>query len=187
MPSQALHYAAAHHRSRDEAHAVANGLSSEAFAWRPAPGAWSIGECLAHLNAVAEAYLPPLDAAVARGHERGRTAEGPFAYGWLADKLRAGVAPGGPALTTGRALDPSRSVEPLAKAAVVGAFDDLSARLAAVCERADGLDLAGVKVRYPFMRLLRLPLGAFLDITGQHALRHTAQARRVASAPGFPA
>ena len=184
MPSQAQDYADAHRLSRTRAHALADGLSDDAFRWRPAPGAWSVAGCLAHLNVVADAYLPVLEAAVADGAPRGA---GPFEYGFFARTVRGGVVPGGPALKTGRKLDPSRGGPPAAsRAETLAAFDDRVARYVAVCERADGLDLARIKVRYPFMRLLRLPLGAFLDVTGLHALRHVAQAERVASQAGFP-
>ena len=184
-PPQAHAYADAHRRSRAEVHAVADGLSGEAFNWKPDPTSWSVAECVAHLNVVAAAYLPPLDAAAADGARRG---EGPFEYGFLARKVRGGMVPGGPALKTGRALDPSDggARSSLDRDATLAAFDGHVARFVAVCERSAGLDLARIKVRYPFMRLLRLPLGAFLDITGLHALRHARQARRVTGAPGFP-
>lgn len=183
---QALAYADAHRQSRAGAHAVAGGLSDDQFNWKPGPASWSVAECLAHLNVVAEAYLPRLESAVADGARRGA---GPFEYGFVARKVREGAQPGGPALKTGRALDPSTggARSALDKAATLAAFDGHVARYVDVCERSAGLDLARIKVRYPFMRLLRLPLGAFLDVTGLHALRHVRQAERVVEAPAFPA
>ena len=183
---QAHTYADAHRQSQAEVYAVAGGLSDEQANWKPDPGSWSVAECLAHLNVVADAYLPRLEAAAAEGARRG---EGPFEYGFLARKMRWAAVPGGPALKTGRALDPSDGAarSSLDPAAVLAAFDAHVARYVAVCERSAGLDLARIKVRYPFMRLLRLPLGTFLDVTGLHALRHVRQARRVTEAPGFPA
>ena len=188
MPArpQALAYADVHRQSQAEAHRVAGALTDEQFNWSPESGGWSVGECLAHLNVVADAYLPLLESATADGAPR---AEGPFEYGFLARKVAGAVQPDGPALRTGAALDPSRRDRraPLDRDRTLAAFDGHAGRYVAACERADGLDLARIKVRYPFMRLLRLPLGAVLGLTGQHALRHLAQARRVASAPGFPA
>ena len=69
----------------------------------------------------------------------------------------------------------------------MASFDAYTERFIAVCEAADGLDLARIKVRSPFLKLLRLPLGAFLDAMGLHAIRHVQQAERVTQHPAFPA
>ena len=182
---QATAYAETHRQSQTEAHAVAVELSELQFNWKPGPAVWSVGECLAHLNIVADAYLPRLEAAIAGDARRG---EGPFEHGFVARKMRGAVVPGGPALKTGRTLNPSdgRARSSLERTGVLASFDARVSRYVAVCEGSAGLDLAQIKVRYPFMRLLRLPLGAFLDTTGLHALRHVQQARRVVDAPGFP-
>lgn len=182
---QVLLYAEVHQTSRTEAHRVAGSLSDAQFNWKPTPATWSVAEGLVHLNRVADAYLPSLEAAVERAKYR---APGPFAYGFLATKMIEGVQPGGPALRTGSSLDPSEGGARSAfeRDAVLATFDAYVQQYVAVCQRAAGIDLARVKVRYPFMRLLRLPLGAFLQITGLHALRHIAQAERVTQRPGFP-
>ena len=186
MSTQLQAYADAHRQSQTRAHRLADSLAPDSFNWTPGPDSWSVAECLAHLNVVAKAYLPRLEAAVADGAPR---AAGPFEYGFMARKMRGAVVPGGPALRTGAALDPSDggARSELDKAETLAAFDDHVGRYVAVCEQAEGLDLVRIKVRYPFMRLLRLPLGAFLDITGLHALRHIGQAERVVDHPSFPA
>lgn len=182
--SQAAAYADAHRESQAQVHGVAGGLTPAQFNWKPGPVSWSVAECVVHLNVVADAYLPGLEAAVADGARRG---EGPFEYGFVARKVRGAVVPGGPALRTGRGLDPSAGGRSdVSKPEALAAFDARVGRYVAACERADGLDLARIRVRYPFMRLLRLPLGAVLEITGLHALRHAGQARRVTEAADFP-
>ena len=164
---------------------MADGLDAAQFNWKPDPASWSVAECLVHLNVVAEAFLRRLETAVAGSDRRG---EGPFEYGFLARKLLGAVEVDGPALKTSAALDPSSGSAHSAfdKAGTLAAFDGYAARYVAVCERADGLDLARVKVRHPFAWPLRLPLGAFLDLAGLHALRHVHQATRVTERPGFP-
>ena len=187
--SQALDYADLHRQAGDRVHAVADGLSDAAFGWSPGGNAWSVGACVEHLNRTAAGWLAEFEPAVADGVRRG---EGPFEYGFLARKMRGAVEPGGQALTTGRALDPSAEPDrpPLDRASTLATFDALLDRTVDVCRRADGLDLARIKVRYPFGgtfgRLLRLPLGAALEFSGLHALRHAGQAERAAAAPGFP-
>src|SRR5215469_11734551 len=40
------------------------GLTTEQLNWRPAPGAWSVGQCLEHLCITNEVYLPAIASAV---------------------------------------------------------------------------------------------------------------------------
>ena len=187
MTSDALRSASDHRASRAALHDLADPLLDGQFNAKPDPDAWSVAECVVHLNLVAEGYLPLLEKAVADGAPRGA---GPFRYGFVARKLMSVYAPDGPDVRTKtRArLDPSTGADRshLDKARTLAAFDGYVDRYVAVCERADGLDLARIKVRYPFMRLLRLPLGAFLAITAGHALRHVEQARRAAEAGALP-
>ncbi len=39
-------------------------LTDEQLNWQPAPGPWSVGQCLEHLSITNEAYLPPISVAV---------------------------------------------------------------------------------------------------------------------------
>src|SRR3954465_14960327 len=66
-----------------DAVALTSALTDDQFLWRPAPSAWSIAECLEHLNATARAYLPALDEGIADAVRRGAYGEGPFTYNWF--------------------------------------------------------------------------------------------------------
>ena len=105
VPSPLPSYAALHRQSEADARRLAETLPESALTRRPSPGAWSAVECLAHLNAVAAACLPPLEAAVRDGAKRGR---GPYTYGRMAGALRRALAPGSPPQRTNPSLDPSR-------------------------------------------------------------------------------
>ncbi|MGE0392539.1 MAG: DinB family protein, partial [Vicinamibacterales bacterium] len=48
----------------DAAAALAEPLSDDQFNWQPAPDAWSVAQCLEHLNATARSYLPMLDVGI---------------------------------------------------------------------------------------------------------------------------
>ncbi|MEM0962242.1 MAG: DinB family protein [Bacteroidota bacterium] len=184
MPTQAQDYANLHIQSQARIHALADGAAGGALVVRPAPGAWSAAECVEHLNRVAEGYLGVIEPAVAADARR---AEGPFAYGFVMRKMISGMEGSGPALKTPQALNPAAKggAPDLDPAAALVAFDGYVARYIAACRRAEGLDLRRIKVRYPFGPLLRLPLGAALQLSGLHALRHVAQAERaVAHATG---
>ena len=54
-----------------EADALVAPLTEEQFTWRPAPGSWSIAECIDHLNSTARLYLPRLDEGIAEAIRRG--------------------------------------------------------------------------------------------------------------------
>ena len=66
-----------------DAERLTDGLSDPQLSWSPAPGRWSIGDCLAHLNAVAGPYADALEESVARAREEGLATGAPVRYGWL--------------------------------------------------------------------------------------------------------
>ena len=189
-PARAL--AALHRQASDRIHAIADGLDDAAFNASPSDGSWSVGACVEHLSRTSEGWLgeiePAVDRAVERGGPRGA---GPFEYGFAVRRARGAMGPGGPALRTPRPLDPAaEGGAALDPAATLARFDALSGRLVAVCDRTDGLDLARIRVGYPFRgrlgRLIRLPLGAALEFSGLHALRHAEQAARARGGAAAP-
>lgn len=165
--------------------AVAAGLSDAQFNWRPGAERWSIAECLQHLNVAVSRTLPAFDRAIAEGRSRGKTASGPFRYGWFSrwmiasmeppPKRRMGTFPifALPAGATYRAAE------------VLPEFRAVRDQLAERVRQADGLDLGRIKTVSPVNRLLRLPLGAYLQFVIAHERRHLWQARQVRKAPGF--
>ena len=162
-------------------HALADATSDDAFNRKPGPKAWSAGECVVHLNKMAKGYLPVFEGAVAGDPPRG---QGPFEYGWVSRRFIDAVRPGARPIPTARAMKPPASDDArqsdVDRARALERFDKDVARYVAVVEAADGLDLGRIKVRSPFLPILKLPLGAFLDAMGQHCLRHVGQAERAA-------
>jgi hypothetical protein len=170
---------------KTEGQAVAAGLSDAQFNWRPEPERWSVAECLQHLNVAVSRTLPKFDSAIAEGRSKGKTAPGPFRYGWFSrwmiasmeppPKWRMGTfpifaLPAGATYTAGQVLPEFLSVR-----------DQLAERI----RRTEGLDLGRIRVVSPVNRLLRLPLGAYLQFVIAHDRRHLWQARQVRNAPGF--
>src|SRR5215470_19064475 len=49
----------------DQAEALVAPLSEMQFTWKPSTTAWSIAECIDHLNVTARLYLPLLDEGIA--------------------------------------------------------------------------------------------------------------------------
>ena len=82
-PPQLHEYVMQFEALKQEARVLVNGMSHEAFNWRPEPDRWSVGECLDHLNTLGTLLLPNLEDAIGRGRVKGMTQEGPVEYGWL--------------------------------------------------------------------------------------------------------
>lgn len=186
MSPQLKTYADAFRTAHAHVHRVADGLSDEPFNWKPSAKVWSVGECVVHLNAIAKGYLPEMEKAL-RDAPKG---EGPFRYGFVSRRFIAAVTPGSRPIPTGGGMKPPKASggrSALDKARAMDSFDAYTDRFVALCEAADGVDLAGVKVRSPFLPLMKLPLGAFIEALGLHAQRHAQQAERVTAQPGFPA
>ena len=186
LSSQLGAYRQSYQSSHDLAIQVSGQLSDEQFNWKPSATSWSVGECIEHLNIVAEKYLPLFESASSADHPNGN---GPFRYGLISRKFINSVSPDSRRLPTADAMKPPAGTadrSALNKKQTLEAFDSLTQRYLVVIDNCEGLDIAAIKIRSPFLKLLRLPLGAFLEALGQHAIRHVHQAKRVTEASGFP-
>jgi len=169
---------------KTEGHAVCAGLSESQFNWRPGEGRWSIAECLVHLNRSVTASLPAFDRAISEGRAKGRLAKGdaPSRYGWFSRWMIGSMEP-----------PPKRRMKTFSifavpvggtygAATVLPEFVSVRDQLAERVRRADGLDLEGNRTVSPVTRLLRMPLGAYLQFVVTHDRRHLWQARQVRNA-----
>lgn len=169
----------------DQARRLVEGLSDAQLNWRPAPGAWSIAECLDHLRVTADEILAELDPAMERARARGRTGSPPFRYGWVGSWFVRAV---GPRTERSRKMPSPRIYRPVSEHAgdrVLPAFVELQERLVERLGRANGLDL-GIKVRSPVSPLLRIALGQWFEAIAGHQVRHLQQAGAVREHPAFP-
>jgi hypothetical protein len=177
-------YEAHLNRINNQVDVLTAGLTDAQINWRPAPHRWSIGENLDHLTAFNQQCMPAIDDAIGYGRSRSLYAEGPFRYG-VVDRLVSWAMepPVRVRLRTAASLTPA---ERRSAAASLKAFlatqDEIRARI----QQANGLDLATIKVRSPFIRQLALSLGAAFGVLLAHERRHVWQAQRVRATPGFP-
>lgn len=167
-----------------EGDALAAPLSDEQFAWRPAPDAWSVGECLDHLNATARTYLPVMDEGIADAIRRGLYGAGPYSYNGLGRLCVYLVSP--PVRVRVKAPGPFLPVPARPRQEVLAAFRAYQVQYVDRLRQANGLDLARARVSSPVARWLRIPLGSSFAMMVAHERRHLAQARRVLESPGFP-
>lgn len=166
---------------KDEADAVASDLSREAFNRPPAPGKWSVGQCLDHLNEAGRLLVPRLEEAIRAAPACPSNDDTPPRYGlferlfiWLNGPRGWLKMPSpGAYRPAEHALDPA-----------VAAFKTLQDDLAACAAAADGLDVTAVRITSPASRFVRLSLGAWLEATLAHQHRHLQQARDARQAIG---
>ena len=165
-----------------EADALTAQLTDEQFAWRPNQDAWSIADCLDHLNATARVYLPALDEGISEAIRRGVYGEGPFKYNWLG---RLSVHFSDTRLRL-KAPDDMQPVKGRTRREILSAFKAYQVQFVDRLRQANGIDLARARVRVPVSSWIRIPLGSGFVLMVAHARRHLVQARRVLDAQGFP-
>ena len=164
-------------RIADEAKELTAGLTEARFNWRPAPGEWSIEECLAHLTAVGTAEIETIERAVEKARAKGLTGTGPFEMpAWERFIIRETEPPVRHAMGAPGRFRPIHG-QPIT--GVLPTFLHLQRQFTIQIELADGLDLRRVKVPTAISSLLKLSLGGTLAIAAAHERRHMAQAWRV--------
>jgi hypothetical protein len=170
-------------RSQD-AEAIVEPLSDDQFNWRHAPEAWSVAQCIEHLNTSARLYLPQLDEAIANAIRRGMYGEGPFSYNVIGRFLTAAMEP--PPRFKLKAPKPFHPPPPRPRSEVMAAFKAYQVQFQDRLRQANGLDLARAKVRSPTAAWLRFSLGSGFALMLAHERRHLWQARSVIAHADFP-
>lgn len=159
------------------------GVSQEQLWTRPSPQSWSIGECLAHLNIVGQLYLQQgMEGAVTAGWAAGKVGSGPFRYSlmfrlfmWYEEPPpRKKFIP----FKLGNASPELFAPPAQPNEQVFEEFMALQAELLALSERADGLDLNGIRLSSPAAERFRMSLLEAFGGTLAHQRRHLWQAER---------
>ena len=187
MPDPFSAYADAFRTANDRAALLCGALTDARSNWKPAPDAWSVAECLEHLNVLAREYLPVLDQAVAEAPPKPER-PAPLRLGLVGSLFVRAVRPGSRAMPTAPAMKPPRAsptASSLDCSRVIADMDAYTDQFLDVVARAADVDAGRVRVASPFLPLVKMPLAAYLDGLGQHALRHVAQAERVVQQPAF--
>jgi DinB superfamily len=167
-----------------EAATLTSPLTDDQFIWRPAASAWSIAECLEHLNATARAYLPALDEGIADAIRRGVYGEGPFTYNWIGRIYVRFIEP--PVRLRLQAVPQVYPGAGRSRREILAAFRAYQVQYIDRLRQANGVDLARARVRAPVAAWLRIPLGTGFAIMAAHERRHLWQAKKVTAAAGFP-
>jgi hypothetical protein len=161
---------------KTQAKELTEGLDEARFNWRPAPKEWSIEECLAHLIQVGNWEIKVVETAIDSAKARGVTGAGPFRYGPIERFLLRETEP--PVKHKARAPKRFRPLHGQPVTGILPSFLHLQSQFVLLIGRAEGLNLARIKVPTP-LPLLRLSLGMTFAQTAAHERRHLEQARRV--------
>jgi hypothetical protein len=171
-------------RLAGEAEALVAPLSEDQFNWHPAPGSWSIAQCIDHLNVTARVYLPRLDEAIAEAVRRGLYGEGPFNHDFVGRWfVRIMEPPAGIKVKAPASFQPPQR---RSRSEILAGFRAYQVQFVDRLRQASGLDLRRAKVHSPASAWIKISLNSSFALMAAHERRHLWQARRVLAAPGFP-
>jgi len=151
-----------------DARKLTAGISERQFNWPPAPGRWSMEQCLAHLNVVGAIQAPRIDASIRAAREQGVLGQGPCRHGFVGNLFVSLTEP--PPKIKFKAR-PSRWRRPRLN------------RPPGPCPRFSGR----AKVVSPIADWLHFTLGQSFALLAGRQRRHLWQAWQVRNDPKFPA
>ena len=162
-------------------------LSSAQFHWQPDPGrAWSVGQCVDHLQRTNRLYTAALSVAAEKGRAAGRSGHGTLRPNLLGRWFLGMVEP--PARF--KVPVPVRALVPHGEGSPGTTWSDFLASQDAVGQllrESCDLDLEAIRFRNPVARDLQLfNLATGFLLIAAHERRHLAQARRVREHANFP-
>jgi DinB superfamily len=156
--------------------ALIEALTPAQLNWKPAPKAWSVGQCLEHLCVSNEVYVVPIWSAV-RHAPKGVADE--ITPGWFARWfIRRYIEPA-TFTKPGRA---PRKASPRASevdASIGQRFVASNDAMRALMVEAREIDVNRVRFRNPFVPVIHFTVGTGMLIIARHNHRHLDQAERV--------
>lgn len=181
-PAWSVRLASSFHANDESAKQLLAGLTEPQLNWQPAPTSWSIGQCLDHLCATTDAYLPALIAAV---KDKPDSPVDDIRFGWFSGWFfRSFVEP---SPNTKRASAPSK-IKPVSTVSlgVLDRFLSGNHSCRDLLLAASTKNINRIRFWNPFIPGLRFTVGTGLAIIPAHQRRHLLQAERVLNSPSFP-
>lgn len=161
---------------------LVDGLTPEQLNWQPAPGVWSIGQCLQHLCMTNEFYVPAIAASLAAKPDSPVREITPGWFGrWF---IRKFIEPS-PQTRRARApkvIDPGSRVD----SSVLDRFLLGNRAVRELVRKSGDFDVNRIRFPNPFIPLIRFTVGTGLVLIPGHQRRHLSQAERVKQSPNFP-
>lgn len=162
---------------RDAANLV-GGMTEAEGTSRPAPGAWSVAECLDHLAVTNCVYLETMREPARQAQRENQFRSGPalpgFAGRWFIRSLE-------PPVKTYFKTKARKIVQPSPSLRLSDAFERFETSQRLIREYIGefaGIDLANVTFPNPFIPGIRFSLATGLHVLAAHGRRHLWQARK---------
>ncbi len=183
MHPQLAHIASELGTARERFRRLAAATPDAAWNERVDPNAWSVAECVAHLNITSREYEPKLRRAIADARAMGGGAPRRYRrsfFGWMIS-VTTGPMPGFGNVRFGRVKTPPTFVPSgdLPKDALVAEFERWHDVLVAFVREADDLPLDRTRMQSTFDTRVFYDAYSALVIVSRHQHRHLAQAERV--------
>ena len=162
-----------------DARALVKDLSEAQGGWHPAPGAWSVAECLDHIATAKRVYLEAMRPSAERGLARGQMRRGPARPGLIGRWFIASLEPPVKPRFKGKA---PRLIRPRQEPTLADAFEQFVAAhddTRAFLRRFTDVDLARIRFPNPFIRGVRFSLATGVHVIAAHDRRHLWQAWNV--------
>ncbi|HET7462440.1 MAG TPA: DinB family protein [Longimicrobium sp.] len=172
---------------RHETAELTDGITDARFNWVPAPGRWSVGQVVNHLNIAGGSYADRLEPLLDGARARGARDRGDYRPSWVGGMLVRSMEP--PPRRRFKAPSIWRPAEPgpaLDRAAELARWHALHDRIEALIRSAEGLDLRRIRLASPVSRLIRMNAGDALNLVLTHERRHLYQLRKVTEEAGYP-
>ena len=155
-------------------------LPEETLNRKPAPGSWSVLECLEHLNLYGDFYLPAIENVLReKGDNRG---DGQFRSGWLGNYFAGSMQPKNGKLKKMKTFADKDPAGSRLSTEVLDRFLAQQQRMAGLLKKADTADLSRLKTPVSISRWINLRLGDTFRFVIYHNERHMAQAQRALAA-----
>jgi hypothetical protein len=157
-------------------------LTPDQINWKPAPDAWSVGQCLDHLIKSNEGFFPELDS-IAAG-----TRKNTFWQSWSPLSALAGAFLVSTLKKDNQKVKTNQKMTPPSEIAddIIERFaahqDELAHKLSATANA----DWHKVVLTSPFVKIMTYRMDKGLEAVIEHEKRHIRQAKRVMEMDGFP-
>jgi hypothetical protein len=168
-----------------DASEVFGGLSPAQLNWKPSAEQWSVGQCFDHLIVTNSTFFPDMRRVAAGTFKSSLWQRVSPLSGFFGRYIIGALDPAeGRSIKAPRAFLPARSD---VDADVMGRFVRNVSEVAALMRATEGADLRRTVITSPAMALVTYSLHDVYRIIVAHGRKHSAQARRVTEASGFPA
>ncbi|MEN0004254.1 MAG: DinB family protein [Bacteroidota bacterium] len=147
----------------------------ETLTWRAQEDAWSILECIEHLNRYGDDYLPSIERAIKASNTQ---AEQTFKSGFLGGYFAKSMLPK-EKLNKMKTFNDKNPLHASLDRSVIDTFMHQQTQLLDLLNQSRTVSLNKVKIPTTFSSLIKMKLGDLFQFLVNHMLRHLAQIDRV--------